>query len=307
MTPDEILNQLETPTPTVPCLACGRELEPVDAEAENQPYEGVVCKTWGQYGSTEYDSMDGHFLEFNICDPCLRAAGERGHVLWGRDRAPATVDGSVVGSVELRHPYKLVRWTPDPRPVDPETAPKPGELRVATLDGEQARLVLVVAADDEYPYSTVWLVSNETECAAAWDVRLDPEDTGAAYPLIVETDVSAPVWNAQLGEPLGRLAAGFHDLLEYQLQRPPQKLHPGRRGIPCVSRHDGRWRWKQRELAELHRLAGDCCCFLVDGTPSRIYTAEEWPVHPQTLTLGWTGITPAPHLRRRSATLETFE
>jgi hypothetical protein len=58
--------------------------------------------------------MDESYIEINLCDSCLLAAAARGSVLWGRDRAVASVDGSIVGTVTLSRPYALVPWDPEP-------------------------------------------------------------------------------------------------------------------------------------------------------------------------------------------------
>jgi len=93
----------------LPCLICGKQLRNVFADAGNQPYDGVVLTTSGNYGSTVYDSFTGEFLEVNVCDPCLTRAGEQGRVLEARTRRPATLNGTLVGWEEM--PYTPVPWT----------------------------------------------------------------------------------------------------------------------------------------------------------------------------------------------------
>lgn len=95
------------------CLACGQQLENIHEDCENQPSGGLAFRSYGHYGTTAFDPMDGSFIEITICDPCLVKAAEQQAVLWGRDRAVATVDGSVVGTVILDHPYALVPWQPE--------------------------------------------------------------------------------------------------------------------------------------------------------------------------------------------------
>jgi hypothetical protein len=97
-----------------PCLACGRELYNVSDDSENQPYNGTTFYSHGQYGSTIYDPMDGHFLEINICDFCLASHPER--VLEGRDRRPIKEDGVIVGFEDCD--WKTVAWHPAKREVD---------------------------------------------------------------------------------------------------------------------------------------------------------------------------------------------
>lgn len=66
-----------------PCIICGKELESVimqdSDELEAQPHGGVMCQTYGNYGSTVFDPFNG-MLAFNICDNCLVEAGEKGRV-----------------------------------------------------------------------------------------------------------------------------------------------------------------------------------------------------------------------------------
>lgn len=86
---------------TLPCITCGKDLESVflpEDDAENQPYGGTCFTTHGHYGSTIFDPMDGHYLELNVCDACLRRLGEEGRILLGRDSKPVV---SCVGPEEL--------------------------------------------------------------------------------------------------------------------------------------------------------------------------------------------------------------
>lgn len=61
----------------LPCFACGKLLENVFVEADNQPYAGTEFRTEGHYGSTFWDSFDGEDLILNVCDDCLRTHTER--------------------------------------------------------------------------------------------------------------------------------------------------------------------------------------------------------------------------------------
>ena len=63
----------------LPCIVCGRELE--GCSLPNQPLDGLSFYTRGAYGTTLFDPMDGSYIELNVCDPCLSAAGARGRVL----------------------------------------------------------------------------------------------------------------------------------------------------------------------------------------------------------------------------------
>lgn len=61
----------------LPCFKCGRVLDNVFADVDNQPYGGTEFRTYGHYGSTFWDSFDGEELVLNICDDCLREHSKR--------------------------------------------------------------------------------------------------------------------------------------------------------------------------------------------------------------------------------------
>lgn len=88
--------------PPVPCIACGKALEPVMHPSENQPYAGTAFTTGGHYGSCAFDPMTGHYLEINICDVCLNAAQKAGRVLLGRSgrRAPNGLESEGIPRAE---------------------------------------------------------------------------------------------------------------------------------------------------------------------------------------------------------------
>ena len=91
----------------LPCIACGRELRNCEEGATNQPYAGTAFTSYGHYGSTAFDSLDGHYIEINVCDLCL--VQHAGRVLQGRDMRPVTEDGVQVGMDRIT-PLKLVPW-----------------------------------------------------------------------------------------------------------------------------------------------------------------------------------------------------
>jgi len=61
----------------LPCIVCGRELDSAanDPAFDHVPYAGTMFHTSGHYGSTAFDSFDGHLLQIVICDPCLTTSG----------------------------------------------------------------------------------------------------------------------------------------------------------------------------------------------------------------------------------------
>lgn len=94
----------------LPCIVCKKTLRNALNDVENQPENGVAAQTSGNYGSTVWDSFSGEFLEFNVCDDCLRAAGEAGLVNVGVNQKPLNYEGFRVGWVDV--PYIPVPWTP---------------------------------------------------------------------------------------------------------------------------------------------------------------------------------------------------
>lgn len=84
---------------TFPCIICGAPLERVMESASAQPSDGIMCETYGNYGSTVWDSMDGEVLAFNICDPCIVRAGRQGRVMTCRRFRPVLADEATVGPV----------------------------------------------------------------------------------------------------------------------------------------------------------------------------------------------------------------
>ena len=56
----------------LPCIVCDKPLKPIETDIMNIPDDSNVFRTYGQYGSTVFDPMDGTFLEINICDECVK-------------------------------------------------------------------------------------------------------------------------------------------------------------------------------------------------------------------------------------------
>lgn len=61
----------------LPCIVCGTTLQNVMDDTTNQPSEGTEFDTFGHYGSTFWDSMDGEEIAINVCDECLRTHSDR--------------------------------------------------------------------------------------------------------------------------------------------------------------------------------------------------------------------------------------
>lgn len=54
------------------CLKCNTELDDVQGGSPYiQPMGGLAFLTYGHYGSTIFDPMDGSWIEIAVCDECL--------------------------------------------------------------------------------------------------------------------------------------------------------------------------------------------------------------------------------------------
>ena len=51
------------------CARCDRPLQDIH---DYQPNDGLYFVTYGHYGSTFFDPMDGSCMEIVVCDDCLR-------------------------------------------------------------------------------------------------------------------------------------------------------------------------------------------------------------------------------------------
>jgi len=64
----------------------------------NQPYAGTTFISYGHYGSTVFDPMNGTtFLELNICDECLTALAAKKLVLEGERTVFDVEDEDYIG------------------------------------------------------------------------------------------------------------------------------------------------------------------------------------------------------------------
>lgn len=106
---------IEYPVESFPCLKCGAVLTRVTPDYEGQPNDGIMCQSYGNYGSTVFDPMDGSYLAFNLCDPCVKRAGRQGRIMVTRDKVHVKTHRlGVVGSMRVERPY--IPWTSDLAP-----------------------------------------------------------------------------------------------------------------------------------------------------------------------------------------------
>lgn len=62
------------------CIVCKKQLENIMEERGVQPDSGLSFLTYGHYGSTVFDPMDGSFIEIVVCDDCVQSAIDNGRV-----------------------------------------------------------------------------------------------------------------------------------------------------------------------------------------------------------------------------------
>lgn len=94
------------------CIVCGKQLRNIMNDVENQPYDAASFMTYGHYGSTVFDPMDGTFLQINICDEDLKEAGKKNQVLMGQGRRPVLSPKRVLLGWEALS-REDVYWDPD--------------------------------------------------------------------------------------------------------------------------------------------------------------------------------------------------
>src|SRR3954469_10164875 len=99
----------------------------------------------------------------------------------------------------LREARSDASWRPDVADTEPPGAPEPGDLRIAAgQDGSPRRLVAVVRVDHDVAIAEVALVTDELDLAGADGAILNPDLTGAPYPVLVQTGLVGPVLWIQL-------------------------------------------------------------------------------------------------------------
>lgn len=56
------------------CCGCDIELDQISCTKGYHPVGGLEFLTYGHYGSTQFDPMDGSTLRLVICDECVEFA-----------------------------------------------------------------------------------------------------------------------------------------------------------------------------------------------------------------------------------------
>jgi hypothetical protein len=113
----------------------------------------------------------------------------------------------------------------------------------------------------------VLLATNLVENATATDVLVPRGESGAAFDLLVETDLPGMVWSLQLGAVIATLPSDLTaatTAMSRGADGAAAGLTASRFGLPARDERDPRWQWKLDELAEMRALSGDCSRQLLD-------------------------------------------
>jgi hypothetical protein len=66
------------------CIKCNcvlnKEIHGGNVDIVDILYGGVICRTYGNYGSAEFDPQGSEFYEFYLCDNCLRIGRHSGTI-----------------------------------------------------------------------------------------------------------------------------------------------------------------------------------------------------------------------------------
>ena len=121
------------------------------------------------------------------------------------------------------------------------------------------RLVMVHRAASD-SIVEVCLAHSTFELATDQDLVLAPRESGLRFPLVLATDLVAPLFVSQLLTHLTSLPTHYADAcrdatLRYDL----------RRGMPIQARRDARYTFKLAELDVLHSFSSRCVYHLLDG------------------------------------------
>lgn len=62
----------------IDCFVCDRQLSNWEYnDVEVHPMDGLQFRTYGHYGSTVFDPMNGSYLDIAICDRCVMLRYEK--------------------------------------------------------------------------------------------------------------------------------------------------------------------------------------------------------------------------------------
>ena len=158
-----------------------------------------------------------------------------------------------IGNPEHRPTGRKILQRGDIRQVEPCSDPN-----------DAMRLALVLDEDHEKSSVEIMLAHPYVELATETDLVFASDETGAPYPVVVETRVRCAVWTYQVkrssklvGERVGGLSAeALEEIGKVAAAAHPYAASP-RTGLPLAGPADSRWNFKQQEVKALNQLAAD--------------------------------------------------
>jgi hypothetical protein len=167
-------------------------------------------------------------------------------------------------------PKALMSASAPPRgTLTKQQPPKIGDIYLVTpgqLGMGANRLCAVLELDSAMETARVALMTNETEYACDWDVRMSRDELQLPYELMVECDIVSSVWWTQLSIRVGFVPnAMWSGLLVAATTGDFSEVDESRRGAPIHGSSDPRWTFREHELSALQALSAECMSRLVDG------------------------------------------
>jgi len=150
-----------------------------------------------------------------------------------------------------------------------QESPKVGDIYVVTpgrLGTGANRLCAVLELDSAMETARVALLTNETEYACDWDVRMRHDELQLPYELMMECDIISSVWWTQLSTLVGHAPnAAWSGLFLAATTGDFREVDESRRGTPIHGPSDPRWTFRELELSSLQALSAECMSRLIDG------------------------------------------
>jgi hypothetical protein len=123
---------------------------------------------------------------------------------------------------------------------------------------------------------TIFLTSNEVECATDFDVVVSAKVSGLDFDLLIEGEVYGPIFSDQIVDVIGSLPESLHVGVSRAVTSDGDSLLDLQAGLPLGSYSDIRRMFKRAELRRLENFAGSALVWL-SRTPSTYTT-----LHPST-------------------------
>jgi hypothetical protein len=144
------------------------------------------------------------------------------------------------------------------------TSIKRGDIRLCDWpDHDQNRHVLILDVISEQGYCSVMLLHSEVEMMTDADVFIGPEDSGAPYALVAQSDMVGMVWTVDLLSAVGHVRADLDCFELTQVQSGNSGLDTGTRLGGVL---DSRWRFKKNEGRAIAEISAACFAGILEHT-----------------------------------------